>query len=76
MGDFTAISRRRTKLLAWALAALGVGLYAGGYLAFAGTARDAESVPFTIAFATVGAFVAARHPANAVGWIFLGADAP
>ena len=72
-------SRRRGALLAWA--AWGVALLmAVTYIALVFADRSQElhvygyvgaSALIAMAFATVGALVASRNPANAVGWVFI-----
>ena len=65
--------------LAWGLAGLGLLLVASGtVLSLAsGTGIDVRAEVFiwaiTLAFAAAGVLIAARHPRNAIGWIFLGA---
>ena len=74
---------RRTARLAWSLWALAVvlaGLTAAFYLLGIGaprTNRDRPPLEFVpvmvlmlLAFSTVGALVASRHPRNPVGWLF------
>jgi hypothetical protein len=61
------------RWLAWSLFGLFVGLAAATPLLVAvrnGNASDAL-VAIGIGFALVGALVASRHPANAVGWLLL-----
>jgi hypothetical protein len=63
----------RARWLAWSLFGLFVGLAAATPVLVAvrdGNASDAL-VAIGIGFALVGALVASRHPANAVGWLLL-----
>jgi hypothetical protein len=76
---------RAAAWLAWSLVALSVALLVGG-VALArttgstalelpsGSTGSADSVALLLAmvltFSVVGAFVASRHPRNAIGWIF------
>ena len=70
--------RRAVTWLAWSLVALSVVLFLCGILlsgaadsvgtAFASAIPLATLLPFPV----VGAIVAARHPRNAIGWIFCG----
>jgi len=72
------VNSARTRRLAWGLVALAVAMKLAGYIvALAGGALefkvgDLFTLAITIAFAVLGALVAARHPRNAIGWIFLG----
>ncbi len=58
--------------LAWALAALALGLLASGALiSFRDVGQSVFIVALALAFSVVGALIASRHPGNAIGWIFL-----
>jgi hypothetical protein len=73
------MSARRSRWLAWTLAALGpLLLLAGVVLSLAtGVAVDVSSELLTwgvaLVFAAVGRLIASRHSDNAIGWLFLGA---
>jgi signal transduction histidine kinase len=70
------------KRLAWTLwgiaMALAVGALAFLVLAWSTPAPEGQfgfrgfSMIFAVAFGTPGALIAARHPRNAIGWVFLG----
>jgi hypothetical protein len=78
------MSRRRTRLL-WLVPALSLGLGAAATFLIASIPAenlprvdrlDAPDVLFAlgfVAYAAVGALIAARHPRNAVGWLFCAA---
>ena len=72
------MNARRPKLLARGLPALAAALLMGGFVAAAAAGRfelggtNLFTTAITFAFAAVGALIAARHPANAIGWIFIG----
>ena len=58
--------------LAWALAALALGLLASGALiSFRDVGLSVFVVALALTFSVVGALIASRHPGNAIGWIFL-----
>ena len=80
----TKIQPRSAIWLAWALwaiylllqtAALAVAFLARSYSDRAETltlfSRFLLFLPFSFAFPTVGALIAARHPRNPIGWLFL-----
>jgi hypothetical protein len=72
------MSAHRATLLAWGLAAFAVALLVSGFVASNSadsselTVTDLLTTTITIAFSSVGALVAKRHPGNAIGWIFMG----
>ena len=69
------MSRRNAARLAWALCALAVILIACAVALAVLNRSDLESVtlpPGLTVSALVGALVASRHPANPIGWFFLG----
>jgi len=69
----------RPARLAWTLAGACLGLVLGSLVLLAGAHTDAgdvsqyyyEDAAVALAFALVGAVVAARRPANPIGWLFL-----
>jgi hypothetical protein len=70
------MSARRSRRLAWGLAAFGLVLMAvaqGLTLATGGGAQWSDAFIWAIAlvFSVVGALIASRHPDNAIGWLFL-----
>jgi hypothetical protein len=69
---------RSAVRLAWSLWGLTMGLVAlavwleafnGSLLAVGRSQNDLALVPMSLAFATVGALIAARHPRNPIGWL-------
>jgi hypothetical protein len=72
------MSGRVSTRLAWVLVALAVVLLVSGAVVSlaGGIGVDIGSDVFlwaiTLVFASVGVLIATRHPANAIGWIFLG----
>jgi hypothetical protein len=72
------MSAHRATLLAGGLAAMAVGLKVSGFVASNSadsselTVTDLLTTTITVAFSSVGALVARRHPGNAIGWIFIG----
>jgi hypothetical protein len=70
------VASRTAVRLAWSLWGLTIGLLAlAAWLdsrnraGWPGSQNDLELVPMSLAFATVGALVAARHPRNPIGWL-------
>ena len=60
-------------MLAWGLFALWAAIALTAFWAAAG--QHGNDSPFglmAVGYAVVGALVASRHPANAVGWLMLG----
>jgi hypothetical protein len=72
------MSAHRATFLAWGLAAFAVALLVSGFVtsipadASEHTVTDLLTTTITVAFSSVGAMVAKRHPRNAIGWIFIG----
>jgi len=71
------MSRRTSRRLAWGLVALAMSLLVAAYVLSltTGTGRGLGIGLFIVAiatvFGTVGALIASRQPANAIGWLFL-----
>src|SRR5918999_5025529 len=68
-----------TRRLAWILVALALVLLASGAAMSlssrtgVGNGTEALIWAITLVFAATGVMIASRHPANAIGWIFLAA---
>jgi hypothetical protein len=73
------MSERRSRRLAWGLAASAVLLMSGAEALGLATGTRGELGndlfiwAITLVFSAVGALIASRHPGNAIGWLFLGA---
>jgi MFS family permease len=66
------MSGRASARLAWALAALALGLLASGWVvAVDDRGGSVFAVALALTFSLVGALIASRHPGNAIGWILL-----
>jgi hypothetical protein len=67
------VNPERARLLAWSLFAVFVAILSAAFVAIAiGPSGEADLVFMAVVgYAFVGALVAARQPANAIGWILL-----
>jgi len=70
--------RSRVGRLAWALWAFGICMLVGaGVLGVLAGLREGEGIfvlllpLLVLAFLTIGALIAARHPGNGIGWVFV-----